>query len=372
MKPRTGLIGWRGMVGSVLMERMATEGDFTRIEPVFFSESQPGEPGPCLDGLAAQPLEDATNLHLLAAMDIIICCQGSEFTRRIYPDLRAHGWKGHWIDASSALRMAEDSVIVLDPVNRAMIDRQLAAGTRTWSGGNCTVSLLLMALAGLLRQDWVEWISTMTYQAASGAGAVQIRALLQEMGHLHACVAHQLTDPAAALRDLEASASSWLAQRAASSPALVPLAANLIPYIGTARPTGQSDEEGKGQEEACRILGCPDAPLPVDGLCVRVGSLRCHAQAVTLRLKREVPLAELEACLAQAHPWLHLVPNEPDASRHQLTPAAVSGSLRIAVGRVRQMTLGPRYLTLFTLGDQLLWGAAEPLRRQLGILLERT
>ena len=368
MKPRTGLIGWRGMVGSVLMERMTAEGDFDRIEPVFFSSSQQGQPGPVVPGVGSAPLEDADDLRLLAAMDIIISCQGSDFTHRVYPALRGRGWKGHWIDASSALRMADESAIVLDPVNRPLIEKRLAAGTRTWSGGNCTVSLLLMALAGIVKPQWVEWISTMTYQAVSGAGAAQMRRLLNDMGALHHQLAEPLADPAASLLDLEAQARRW--QAGAASDTAVSLAANLVPCIGEIQASGQSSEEAKGQQEACRILDCSPSDLAVDGLCVRVGSLRCHAQAVTLRLTRELPLETLEQSLVQAHPWIELVPNEPEASMHRLTPAAVSGSLRIAVGRVRPMNLGPRYLTLFTLGDQLLWGAAEPLRRMLGLLLE--
>ncbi|MEY8688863.1 MAG: aspartate-semialdehyde dehydrogenase [Leptothrix sp. (in: b-proteobacteria)] len=373
---KTGLVGWRGMVGSVLMQRMQEEGDFAFIAPTFFTTSQAGSPAPALAGAAAT-LKDAHDLEQLAAMDVVISCQGGDYTTEVFDRLRSQGWQGYWIDAASTLRMREDAVIVLDPVNRDVIDTALASGGRNFIGGNCTVSLMLIALGGLIRANLVEWVSAMTYQAASGAGAQNMRELLAQMGGLHAKVAGLLADPASAILDIDRAVTDSL--RDGSLPTANfghPLAGSLLPWIDKDLGNGQSKEEWKGGAEANKILGTAEAgsrlaPIPVDGLCVRIGAMRCHSQGLTIKLREDVPLARIEALLAGGNDWVRLVPNQREASLAQLTPAAVSGRLEIPIGRVRKLAFGPEYLSAFTVGDQLLWGAAEPLRRMLRILVER-
>lgn len=367
---RVGLVGWRGMVGSVLMQRMRAEGDFDYIDPVFFSTSQAGAPAPEL-GRALPPLQDATDLDALREMEVILSCQGGDYTKEIFPRLRASGWGGYWIDAASALRMEQDAVIVLDPVNREVIDRALDQGVKNYIGGNCTVSLMLMALGGLFREGLVEWVSAMTYQAASGAGAQNMRELLAQMGSLHAEVRALLDDPAAAILEIDRRVAEAL--RSDSFPTRHfghPLAGSLLPWIDTDLGNGRSREEWKGMAETNKILGREDRPLPIDGICVRVGAMRCHSQALTIKLTRDVPLQEVTQILAAANDWVQVVPNEREASLRELTPAAVTGRLHVPVGRLRKLEMGPQYLSAFTVGDQLLWGAAEPLRRMLRILLE--
>ena len=365
-----GLVGWRGMVGSVLLARMREESDFALIEPRFFSTTQAGKPAPDV-GRGASTLADASDIAALAACDILVSCQGGDYTEAVHPRLRAAGWAGHWIDAASALRLRDDAVIVLDPVNRPVIDAALAAGRRDWIGGNCTVSLMLMAFGGLFRAGLVEWMTTMTYQAASGAGAQQMRELLQQMGALHAATRGLLDDPASAIIDIDrrATAAFDLAMPVAAIGA--PLAGSLLPWIDRDLGNGYSREEFKAGAEGNKILGLTSAPVPIDGLCVRIGAMRCHSQAVTIKLKRALPLAEIERTIAALHPWIRIVPNEREATLAQLTPAAVTGKLDIAVGRIRHLAMGDDYLTAFTVGDQLLWGAAEPLRRMLRLLVGR-
>ncbi|WP_328988046.1 aspartate-semialdehyde dehydrogenase [Thiorhodovibrio winogradskyi] len=369
---RVGFVGWRGMVGSVLMERMRAEDDFAQIaEPVFFSTSQQGEPGPDV-GRGPQPLGDANDLDALAAMDAILTCQGGDYTGAVFDPLRQRGWKGFWIDAASSLRMAPESTIVLDPVNRALIEDALHAGRRDFIGGNCTVSLMLMAIGELLRRDLVDWVSAMTYQAASGAGARNMRELLSQMGALHAAVASQLSDPGTAILDIDRAVSDCL--RAESFPDelfTMPLAGSLIPWIDKAMPGGQSREEWKGGVETNKILGRSDRPIPVDGLCVRIGAMRCHSQGLTIKLRQAIPENEVADIIASANPWVRLIPNEREASILGLSPAMVSGTLDIPIGRLHPLAMGPDYFGAFTVGDQLLWGAAEPLRRMLRLLLEQ-
>jgi aspartate-semialdehyde dehydrogenase len=366
-----GLIGWRGMVGSVLVQRMREERDFDLIDPVFFSTSQAGVPAPAT-GKPTAPVQDATDLERLTACDVLISCQGSEYTTSVYPRLRAAGWSGYWIDAANVLRMADDSVIVLDPVNRAAIDRSLDAGVRNFIGGNCTVSLMLMAMAGLFRAGLVEWVSAMTYQAASGAGAQNMRELVSQMGVTHASVASLLADPRSAILDIDRAVTNVI--RSNSFPIEhfgYPLAGSLLPWIDKDLGNGQSKEEAKAAAEGNKILGRSHNPIPIDGLCVRISSMRCHSQALTVKLTRDVPLSEIESLLASAHEWAQVVPNERNASLRDLTPTAVTGTLKTPIGRLRKMSMGPQYLSAFTVGDQLLWGAAEPLRRMLRIIHER-
>jgi aspartate-semialdehyde dehydrogenase len=368
--PRVGLIGWRGMVGSVLVDRMRKEGDFPLIEPVFFSTSQAGGRGPDI-GRDTEPVGDAGDLAALAGCDILLSCQGGDYTAAVHPKLRAAGWSGHWIDAASTLRMRDESIIVLDPVNREVIDRGLEAGTRDWVGGNCTVSLMLMALGGLFRAGLIEWATSMTYQAASGAGAQNMRELLAQMGHAHAAAARLLSDPASAILDIDREVTAAL--RSASLPHEHfghALAGSLLPWIDKDLGNGVSREEWKGGAEGNKILGRSHRPVPIDGLCVRVGAMRSHSQALTIKLTRDVTLAEIESLLAGANDWVEVVPNEREATLARLTPAAVTGTLAVPVGRLRKMAMGGEYLSAFTVGDQLLWGAAEPLRRMLRILLE--
>ncbi len=363
-----GFIGWRGMVGSVLMQRMIEEHDFDGIRPVFFSTSQHGQAAPSFTGQQGM-LQDAYDIDALNALDIIITCQGGDYTNEIYPKLRETGWQGYWIDAASSLRMRDDAIIILDPVNHGVIQQGLDKGIKTFAGGNCTVSLMLMSLGGLFASDLVEWASVATYQAASGGGARHMRELLTQMGMLHADVAKELQDPASAILDIERKVTA--ATRSGKLPTDnfgVPLAGSLIPWIDKALDNGQSREEWKGQAETNKILNTGSV-IPVDGLCVRVGALRCHSQAFTLKLKKDVPLPEIEQLLATHNDWVRVIPNDRELSMRELTPAAVTGTLNTPVGRLRKLNMGPEYLSAFTVGDQLLWGAAEPLRRMLRILL---
>ncbi|HDL6964312.1 TPA: aspartate-semialdehyde dehydrogenase [Yersinia enterocolitica] len=363
-----GFIGWRGMVGSVLMQRMIEEHDFDGIRPVFFSTSQHGQAAPSFTGQQGT-LQDAYDIDALSALDIIITCQGGDYTNEIYPKLRETGWQGYWIDAASSLRMRDDAIIILDPVNHGVIQQGLDKGIKTFAGGNCTVSLMLMSLGGLFANDLVEWASVATYQAASGGGARHMRELLTQMGMLHADVAKELQDPASAILDIERKVTA--ATRSGKLPTDnfgVPLAGSLIPWIDKALDNGQSREEWKGQAETNKILNTGSV-IPVDGLCVRIGALRCHSQAFTLKLKKDVPLPEIEQLLATHNDWVRVIPNDRELSMRELTPAAVTGTLNTPVGRLRKLNMGPEYLSAFTVGDQLLWGAAEPLRRMLRILL---
>lgn len=367
---RVGFVGWRGMVGSVLMERMLAEADFKGFEPLFFSTSQVGQAAPEV-GASAPPLADAYDLKALAGLDVVVTCQGGAYTERVYAPLRESGWKGYWIDAASTLRMADHSIIVLDPVNRAVIDRGLASGVKDYTGGNCTVSLMLMGLGGLFENDLVEWLTTMTYQSASGGGAKHMIELARQMGAIYDIGAPVMDSPSGTALALEEAISEGM--RMAEFPDEhfgAPLAGSLIPWIDSAMASGQTREEWKGQGETNKILGHSQNPIPVDGTCVRVGAMRCHSQAFTIKLKKDVPLADIEAMLAANNDWVKFVANDKEATLRELTPAAVSGGLTVPVGRVRKLSMGPDYLTAFSVGDQLLWGAAEPLRRMLGILLE--
>jgi aspartate-semialdehyde dehydrogenase len=372
---RVGIVGWRGMVGSVLMERMRAERDFDLIEPVFFSTSQVGGRGPAI-GKDAPRVKDARDLKALAAMDVIVTCQGSDYTTEIYPQLRAAGWNGYWIDAAKTLRMNEDAVIVLDPVNLAVIRQALARGVRNYIGGNCTVSCMLMGLHGLFAQDLVEWMTCMTYQAASGGGAQHMRELLTQFGLIHEEVKALLADPASAILEIDRKVHARQTDRALPMTHFggVPLAGNLIPWIDKDLGNGMSLEEWKGGAETNKILGRGEAfgtpATPVDSLCVRIGAMRCHSQALTIKLKRDVPLDEIRDILATANDWVRVIPNEREASMRELTPAAVTGQMHVPVGRLRKLAMGGMYLGAFTVGDQLLWGAAEPLRRMLRILVE--
>jgi aspartate-semialdehyde dehydrogenase len=364
-----GLIGWRGMVGSVLVQRMREERDFDLFDPLFFSTSQAGAAGPDI-GRRVAAVKDANNLGDLTEMDVLVSCQGSEYTTAMYPKLRAAGWTGYWIDAANALRLADDAVIVLDPVNRAVIDRALDRGIRNYIGGNCTVSLMLMAMAGLFREGLVEWVSAMTYQAASGAGAQNMRELAEQMGVTHASVAALLADTRSSILDIDRTIAATM--RSAQFPTThfgFPLAGSVLPWIDKDLGNGQSKEEAKAMAEGNKILGRQDRPIPIDGLCVRIGAMRCHSQALTIKLTKDVPVRELEALLAGAHEWAAVVPNDKETTLRELTPTAVTGTLKTPIGRLRKTAIGPQYLTAFTVGDQLLWGAAEPLRRMLRILL---
>lgn len=357
------------MVGSVLMERMMIENDFKGFEPVFFSTSQVGGKGPSI-GIDVPPLKDAMNIEELAKLDIIITCQGGDYTNEIYGKLRASGYKGYWIDAASALRMHDTSIIVLDPVNRDVIDKGLESGIKDYIGGNCTVSLMLMALAGLFRRNLVEWISSMTYQAASGAGAKNMIELIEQMAHLSQTSASTRSNPAFTALDLDKVVTGEL--RGSTMPIDnfgATLAGSLIPWIDKPLENGQTKEEWKGIAETNKILGTK-SPIPVDGLCVRIGAMRCHSQGLTIKLTKDVPLDEITAMIASDHEWVKVVPNTKEATLKELTPAAVSGTLTVPIGRLRKMNIGSQYLTGFTVGDQLLWGAAEPVRRIFRIVLE--
>ena len=370
MQPRVGFIGWRGMVGSVLMDRMLAENDFNGFEPFFFSTSQVGKPGPEI-GREVPPVADAMQTGRLAEMDIVVSCQGGGYTEKIHPQLRRDGWQGYWIDAASTLRMDPASIIILDPVNRHVIENALSSGVKDFIGGNCTVSLMLMALGGLFEKNLVEWLTSMTYQAASGAGARNMRELVAQMQMIGAAAQGLLSDPASAIKALDRKVTDVL--RSTAFPASefgAPLAASLIPWIDRAMENGQTKEEWKGFAETNKILGRQNNPVPIDGQCVRIGAMRCHSQAFTIKLVRDLPLDEIEAMIAEHNEWVAVVPNEKEATLRELTPAKVTGTLAVPVGRLRKLTIGPDYLTAFTVGDQLLWGAAEPLRRMLRILLE--
>ena len=373
MTQTVGLVGWRGMVGSVLMQRMRDENDFSLFQPVFFSTSNAGGAAPAwADG--AGPLQDAYDIEALRKLPIIVTAQGGDYTTAVYPKLRAAGWNGIWIDAASTLRMADDAVIVLDPVNRDVIDAALARGTKNYIGGNCTVSCMMMGLAGLFRNDLIEWMTSMTYQAASGGGAQHMRELLTQFGLLNASVKSLLDDPASAI--LEIDRGVLATQRDPQLPIEhfgVPLGGNLIPWIDKDLGNGVSREEWKAGAETNKILGRNEAsgskPIPVDGLCVRIGAMRCHSQALTIKLKRDLPLDEITEIIREGSAWAKVIPNEREATMRDLTPVAVTGTLDIPVGRLRKLAMGPEYLSAFTVGDQLLWGAAEPLRRMLRIAL---
>jgi len=367
---KVGFVGWRGMVGSVLMERMQAENDFANIEPVFFTTSNIGGAAPVVAaGLPA--LKDAYSIDDLKKLDAIVTCQGGDYTNEIFPKLRSSGWNGYWIDAASSLRMEKDAIVVLDPVNLSVIKDGIAKGVKNYIGGNCTVSLMLMGLGGLFHAGLVEWVSSMTYQAASGAGAQNMRELISQMGSLHASVADKLADPKSAILEIDSIIAETM--RGDDLPKANfghPLAGSLLPYIDKQWENGQSKEEWKGQAETNKILGRDSNPIPVDGLCVRIGAMRCHSQALTIKLNKDVPIADIEALIANANQWAKVVPNDRESSLRDLTPTAVTGTLEIPVGRLRKMNMGPQYLSAFTVGDQLLWGAAEPLRRVLRILKE--
>jgi aspartate-semialdehyde dehydrogenase len=366
-----GLVGWRGMVGSVLMERMQQEGDFALIEPLFFSTSNAGGAAPRMAKNETK-LQSAYDIDALKRCDIVITAQGGDYTNEVFPRLRAAGWGGHWIDAASSLRMKDDAVIVLDPVNLPVIKSALAGGTKNWIGGNCTVSCMLMGVGALFKAGLVEWMSTMTYQAASGGGAQHMRELLAQFGTLNHEVKDLLADPTSAILDIDRLVieKQRTLEDAEKANFGVPLGGSLIPWIDKDLGNGISREEWKGMAETNKILGLTDGAIPVDGFCVRIGAMRCHSQALTFKLKKDVPVADVEAMIAADNAWVRLVPNNREATMRDLTPVAVTGTLTIPVGRVRKLAMGPQYLGAFTIGDQLLWGAAEPLRRMLRILLE--
>lgn len=369
-----GLVGWRGMVGSVLMQRMQQENDFNGIDATFFSTSNAGGDAPTFDILPASKLQDAHDIDALAKCDVIITCQGGDYTKIVHPKLRENGWNGYWVDAASTLRMADDSTIILDPVNRDVIDQALADGQKDFIGGNCTVSLMLMAIGELFNRGWVDWVSAMTYQAASGSGANNMRELISGMGVLRDAVADELANPASAILEIDKKIAET--QRSSDFPTRffgVPLAGSLIPYIDSQLENKQSREEWKGGVETNKILGnAGDSIIPIDGLCVRVGAMRCHAQGLTIKLKKDIPLAEIEAALRDSdNPWLDLVEDDKEETMQRLTPVAVTGTLNVALGRLRKLNMGGEYLGAFTVGDQLLWGAAEPLRRMLTIIREQ-
>ena len=366
---RVGIVGWRGMVGSVLVDRMRAEGDFAHIDARFYSTSAAGRAGPEI-GRSTGPVLDANDVAALAREDVILTAQGGDYTTAIHGKLRATGWNGYWIDAASTLRMEPASTIVLDPINRDQIDAAIGRGVKDYIGGNCTVSLMLLGLAGLFNAGLVEWMTAMTYQAASGAGAANMRELIEQMGFARDAAGAALLDPSSSVLDIDASV-----QRALAGPDVptrnfgVPLAGSLIPWIDKDLGDGQSREEWKGQAEGNKILGRESRPVPIDGLCVRIGAMRCHSQALTIKLRENVPLAEIERLIATAHPWARVVPNTREASIRELSPVAVSGTLSVPVGRLRKLPMGGEYLTAFTVGDQLLWGAAEPLRRMVRLLV---
>ena len=361
---KIGFIGWRGMVGSVLMERMIQEKDFHDYEAVFFTTSNIGGKGPDI-GMSTPSLQDAYDLDKLASLDIAVTCQGSDYTKKIYPELKKRGWKGYWIDASSGLRMENDSIIVLDPVNRAVIDNGLKSGIKSYIGGNCTVSLMLMAIGGLFENNLVEWITSMTYQAASGAGANNMKELVAQMAAIGA-----INNPDLSAVELDRLITNEMRSKAFPSEFFgAPLAGSLIPWIDAALESGQTKEEWKGYAETNKILGTK-TPIPVDGICVRVSAMRCHSQGLTIKLKKDAPIDELVDIIAKANDWVKVVPNDKPSTLAGLSPAAVSGTLTVPVGRIRKMKLGPEYLTAFTVGDQLLWGAAEPIRRILNIVID--
>ena len=374
MNPSVGFVGWRGMVGSVLMQRMREENDFASLNPVFFSTSNAGGKAP--DWAGGSPLQDAHDIDALKKLPIIVTAQGGDYTSAVHEKLRAAGWDGFWIDAASTLRMKPNAIIVLDPVNRPVIDTALSKGVKDFVGGNCTVSCMLMGLAGLFNAGLVQWMTSMTYQAASGGGAQHMRELLTQFGLINAAVQDKLSDPASAILEIDRGVLEL--QRSGQLPVDhfgVPLAGNLIPWIDKDLGNGMSREEWKGGAETNKILGrgegFGEAPIPIDGLCVRIGAMRCHSQALTIKLTKDVPLDEIEQLIANGTQWAKVVPNTREATMTDLSPVAVTGTLDIPVGRLRKMSMGPEYLSAFTVGDQLLWGAAEPLRRMLKILIER-
>jgi aspartate-semialdehyde dehydrogenase len=370
---RAGIIGWRGMVGSVLVQRMREERDFDHVEPVFFSTSQAGGKGPDI-GRPVEPVKNATDVAELKKLPVLISCQGGDYTNEIYPKLRREGWKGYWIDAASALRMNDDAVIILDPVNMPLIKDALSKETKNFIGGNCTVSLMLMAVAGLFEHDEIEWLTSMTYQAASGQGAAAMRELVEQMAAIGESAEPLLHDPASAILDLDRAVSGSIRSSSLPKESIgYPLAGSLLPWIDKDLGNGQSREEWKAQAEGNKILGRQGngrAPVPMDGICVRVGAMRCHSQALTIKLRRPLPLDEIEGMLTEGNEWVRVVPNRKEESLAELTPAAVTGKLSVPVGRLRKLPMGQDFLSAFTVGDQLLWGAAEPLRRMLRILLD--
>ena len=366
---RTGFVGWRGMVGSVLVGRMRDEQDFRGFDPIFFTTSNVGGKGPDV-GLEIPPLRDAYDVDLLSTLDIIVTCQGGGYTKEVYPELRRKGWQGYWIDSASTLRLDDDSIIVLDPVNRTVIDQGLSSGIKTYVGGNCTVSLMLMALSGLFASGHVQWISAMTYQAASGAGAKNMKELIAQMYVLGSVSKGLLDDPASSAIAMDEAVTGEM--RNSGFPTdnfLAPLAGSLLPWIDSPMESGQTREEWKGSVETNKILQT-EYPIPIDGICVRVGAMRCHSQGLTIKLNRDLPLDELTEIIGEGNQWVDLVPNDKESTLEYLTPAAVNGTMSIPVGRLRKMLLGPEYLAAFTVGDQLLWGAAEPIRRILNIIIE--
>ena len=365
---KVGLVGWRGMVGSVLMQRMVEENDFAHIDPVYFSTSNAGGKAPDFGGKAAPALQDANSIDALKAMDVILTCQGGDYTSEVFPKLRAAGWNGYWIDAASSLRMEDDAVIVLDPVNDGVIRSALAKGVKNYIGGNCTNSIMLMGMGGLFREGLVDWVSSMTYQAASGGGANHMRELLKGMGVIHAAVADELATPASAILDIDRKVAKTIREDVPTEFFGAPLAGGLIPWIDKQLDNGQSKEEWKGQAEVNKILGT-SSTIPVDGLCVRIGAMRCHSLALTIKLKKDLPLEQIESIIRSGNDWVKFVPNDREISVKELTPASITGGLKIGVGRVRKLNMGPEYISAFVIGDQLLWGAAEPLRRMLRILL---
>jgi aspartate-semialdehyde dehydrogenase len=364
-----GIIGWRGMVGSVLMDRMRAEGDFEHVLPTFFSTSQAGGAGPEI-GRKVGPVQDANDIEALMRLPLLISAQGGDYTTAVHSKLREAGWNGYWIDAASTLRMQDNAVIVLDPVNLRVMQAAQERGIKDFIGGNCTVSLMLMAIGGLIRAGLVEWISAMTYQSASGAGAQNVRELLEQMGFLYRSAADLLRDPAATILDVDRAVTRAMGDAAfPTSQFGAPLAASLIPWIDKDLGNGQSREEWKGGAETNKIMGTAERPIPVEGICVRVSAMRCHSQALTIKLKRDIPLAEIEKLIACGNEWVRVIPNERDASIKGLSPAAVSGQMTVPIGRLRKLSMGGEYLAAFTVGDQLLWGAAEPLRRTMRFLL---
>ena len=366
---KVGFIGWRGMVGSVLLDRMRTENDFTNFEPVFASTSQTGLKGPQI-GMETPLLQDAYNLKILKDMDVIVTCQGSDYTKKMHGPLRATGWQGYWIDAASALRMQDDSLIILDPVNRNVIDQGLEKGIKNFIGGNCTVSLMLMALSGLFQQNCIEWVTSMTYQAASGAGAKNMRELISQMDFISDHARDLLNDPGSSALELDTCVLETMQTDGFPTQHFgVPLAGSVIPWIDVPAENGQSREEWKGYAETNKILQPPEQ-IPIDGICVRIGAMRCHCQALTIKLTHDMEIDVITSMLKNANEWVKVVPNTKDASIRELSPAAVTGTLSIATGRIRKLNMGPQFLTLFTVGDQLLWGAAEPIRRMLKIVLD--
>jgi aspartate-semialdehyde dehydrogenase len=371
---RVGIVGWRGMVGSVLVQRMREERDFDHVEPVFFSTSQAGAQGPDIGAKAGKStgtVKNATDLAELKKLPVIISCQGGDYTTEIYPKLRSEGWKGYWIDAASTLRMKDDATIILDPVNMPLIKDAVAKGTKNFIGGNCTVSLMLMGMAGLFQRDEVEWMTSMTYQAASGQGAAAMRDLVAQMAQVGSAAGALMNDPAAAILDIDRAVSESIRSRSLPKENIgYPLAGSLLAWIDKDLGNGQSREEWKAQAEANKILGRNGHVIPMDGICVRIGAMRCHSQALTIKLRRPLPLDEIEGMIADAHDWVKVVPNRREETLAELTPAAVTGKLSVPVGRLRKMPMGDDYLAAFTVGDQLLWGAAEPLRRMLRILLD--